>query len=247
MRKRFDIKFRPQIESGEYKVETRDGRPVKIISFEMTDTNDCPIAAQFRLCAGTPVVYLFDKEGHYKGEGDSDYDLFLVTPEPELTEFERVVRDALEYDPDLPTEEEIVIDVKEYASELLALAREEFIKDGYVIEKKTFHDAVEKVDAKVKDEVSANIDLENFIAELGKRYSEVSFAKLTRIAKAAYDFGKADALKDLPRWKKIKEEDNTCVREPHVGTNMVGEKMLYIGNRAISISRLEKLPGFKEE
>lgn len=63
----------------------------------------------------------------------------------------------------------------------------------------------------------------------------------------AFDLGKAESLKDLPGWKKIDEADNACVREPHVGTNMVGEKMLYIGNHAMSISSLEKLPGFKED
>ena len=30
----FDIKYRPQIESGEYKVETRDGKPVRIICWD---------------------------------------------------------------------------------------------------------------------------------------------------------------------------------------------------------------------
>ena len=104
------------------KVETRDGRSVKIISFEMTDTNDCPIAAQFRLCAGTPVVYLFDKEGHYKGEGYSDFDLFIVTPKKELSEFEEEVRSWMS------AAENLEIDnswVKNCAKILLSSARKE--------------------------------------------------------------------------------------------------------------------------
>lgn len=48
------------------------------------------------------------------------------------------------------------------AAELLTLAREQFVKDGYVIEKKAFHDAIEKVDQEVKKEVSDTIDLSNF-------------------------------------------------------------------------------------
>ena len=128
----FDIKYRPQLERGEYKVETGDGRPVKIISFELTDTNDCPIAAQFRLCAGTPVVYLFDKEGHYKGEGDSDYDLFIITPKQELTPFEdglrkvceEAVKEALAH-PERTSEDF----AKTHSTKLLDLAREELVDE----------------------------------------------------------------------------------------------------------------------
>lgn len=49
------------------------------------------------------------------------------------------------------------------------LAREQLIKDGYIIEKKAFYDAVAKVDPKVMKEVSDNVDKEN---ELAKKYLE---------------------------------------------------------------------------
>lgn len=44
----FDQKYRPQIESGQYKVETGDGRPVRIICWDAKDDRDdktlcCPI------------------------------------------------------------------------------------------------------------------------------------------------------------------------------------------------------------
>ena len=121
------------------KVETRDGRPVKIISFEMTDTNDCPIAAQFRLCAGTPVVYLFDKEGNYKGEGNSDYDLSLITPEPELSEFEKACMRLYNEGSDdgLSGDKLSNESLKESASELLELARKELEGD---LKEKVIHD-----------------------------------------------------------------------------------------------------------
>ena len=124
----FEIKFRPQIESGEYKVETRDGRPVEIISFELTDTNGCPIAAKFRLCAGTPVVYLFDENGKYRGEGASDYDIFIITPEPELTEWQRSISACLQKHGllDCGAADRIA---KESAAELLELARKEVLND----------------------------------------------------------------------------------------------------------------------
>lgn len=84
-----------------------------------------------------------------------------------LTEFEKVIKDRLwrtiEYSETFRKDENKY--VQELAAELLDFAREQFIKDGYVIEKKAFHDAVEKVDPKVMKEVSDNVDKENELAE----------------------------------------------------------------------------------
>ena len=52
----FDIKYRPQIESGEYKVETRDGKPVRIICWDKQE-----YAGQRE--EPTPIVYLLLSEG----------------------------------------------------------------------------------------------------------------------------------------------------------------------------------------
>lgn len=197
MKKQFDIKYRPQIESGEYKVETREGRPVKIISFEMTDTDDCPIAAQFRLCAGSPVVYLFDKEGHYKGEGDSEYDLFIITPEEELTEFEKKVKEIADCKEDCSYLGNTIY--KSIAAELRAIAFKEF-KENEATHMKEF------------------IDYEWIVA---------------------YEKGKAEALKDMPRWKKARYNPDIC---------MISDKHeLYFQGYKIGISDIMKLPGFKEE
>ena len=72
--------------------------------------------------------------------------------------------------------------IKPDAAELLALAREQFIKDGYIIEKKAFHDAVEKVDPEVMKEVSDNVDKEN---ELAKKHLE------------GYINGREDTLREM--------------------------------------------------
>lgn len=195
----FDIKYRPQIESGEYKVETRDGRPVKIISFEMTDTNGCPIAAQFRLCAGTPVVYLFDKEGYYKGEGDSDYDLFLITPEHELTEFEECIFKLLRQykECDIPLTPE---NIKAEASMLWQ-------------------------------------DFEKYFFILYGKGGEGDSALRNFYYRGLAD-GKAETLKDLPKWKVSNAMRST------LPTIMYGENgmILYKDGFEISISDLEKLP-----
>lgn len=125
----FDIKYKPQIESGEYKVETRDGSPVRIICW---DANSY-----------TPIVFLAtehddlddrDKEYQYSCNnfgrcfsGNSPLDLFIITPEPEMTVFEKKV---YAYCDGETVGEELI---KRIAKELLALAREQLMKDGYVI------------------------------------------------------------------------------------------------------------------
>ena len=202
MRIAFDIKYRPQIESGEYKVETREGLPARIICWDrMAKRHN---ADDLNLCVLVPddegeAVYYYHRSGR-RWVPNEDFDLFIVTPEEELTGFEKVVKDrlwrTLEYSETFRKDENKW--TRELAAELLALAEK----------------------------------------ELGSEYSAGFVDGLNA--------GKADALKDL-RWKKIDGADNACVREPHVGTNMVGEKMLYVGNHAISISNLEKLPGFKED
>jgi gas vesicle protein len=166
MKKQFDIKYRPQIESGEYKVETRDGRPVRIVCWDRIakeDTDD-----DLNLCVLVPedggeAVYYYHQSGK-KYVPDKAYDLFIITPEPELSEFEKKLSDVVGYaislsvvEPQKPTS----AFVKEYAAELIALAREQFIKDGYVIEKKAFHDAVKKVSPEVMKAVSENVDKAN--------------------------------------------------------------------------------------
>lgn len=135
----FDIKFKPQIESGEYKVETRDGHPARIICW---DAN-----------CYTPIVFLAtehddlddkDKEYPYSCNNfgrsfsvDSPNDLFIITPEPELSEFEKKLYDVVGYaislsitEPQKPTSEF----VKEYAAELLELAKNEIYSHKSLVE-----------------------------------------------------------------------------------------------------------------
>lgn len=131
----FDIKYRPQIESGEYKVETEDGREVKIISFDVPDANDCPIAGLFRLCAGTPTVGLFDKHGSYKGEGKSDYNLVIITPAPELTEFEKKLVKLVELSfATCTSKNDLEECVRKHSAELFELAKDEVYSSDSLIE-----------------------------------------------------------------------------------------------------------------
>lgn len=97
----FDIKYRPQIESGEYKVETRDGRPARIICWDIEYYYpQYKIGALIKNDEGEDFFFLTEK-GYFcikeSGECDSNNDLFIVTPEEELTEFEQEVSDIVEY------------------------------------------------------------------------------------------------------------------------------------------------------
>lgn len=125
----FDIKFRPQIESGEYKVETSDGCPARIICWDSPINEDRPI-----IC----IVYDNQIE-QYKADGRYDYetcnyDLIIITPEPELSEFEDAVGAEI-FDP--PFNEEQIKVIKEESAKLLALARKEMEEE---LKEKVLHD-----------------------------------------------------------------------------------------------------------
>ena len=228
----FDIKYRQQIESGEYKVETRDGRVVHNIWWvkKPSYTNN----RKMEVCAlidGEEDALVFFEGGRYlptTKDTDSPFDLFIVTPEEELTEFEKELESfynhhlqVCSYDNQGPVEDSLL----DGASKLLALARKEFIKQGYVIEKKAFHDAVEKVAPEVMKEVSDKVDMEEAL-------------------RLGYEKGKAEALKDFPRWEK----DESFETE---GTFMgVKGRECFVVKDGYSISVAElikKLPGFKED
>ena len=164
--------------------------------------------------------------------------------------------------------------IKPDAAELLALAREQFIKDGYIIEKKAFHDAVEKVDPKVMKEVSDNVDktkeglteLEQCLFDYGNErdmyeYDPTNVAKLNEkvieltkfYANVLLTIAKREILKDLPRWRKW--ENGACGNSDNIPIAIVKRGINYElastlgiqGERYIMLSDLEKLPGFNED
>lgn len=280
-RLQFDIKYRPQIESGEYKVETNFGSPVEIICWNRRDdTANKTIVGIIRTGTVEEIASwnIGGKLCDATSTQNTAYDLFIVTPEPELTDFEQEVSDIVEY---CKKNGKIVADgyAKRHAKSLLSLAREQFIKDGYVIEKKAFHDAVKKVDPEVMKEVSENIDktgpteFERRIKDLLAIKCEIFYNEdiggcydlkgLCRVIlecareqlkpdinfmqednyktayKEGYDEGRVDALKDLPRWKKVGL--NTGQTTLVIGyTN--DEDKLYRNGYVISLTDLEKLP-----
>lgn len=86
MRIPFNIKYRPQIESGEYKVETIDGNPVRIICWDRHNENKPLIVALISAPACDALSNYFQDGKPLSTDSPL---LFIITPEPELTEFEQ--------------------------------------------------------------------------------------------------------------------------------------------------------------
>ena len=79
-----------------------------------------------------------------------------IVDEPEPTEF------AVQLEQMLYDWEERGIEARkivgDWTDKLLSLAREQLIHEGYIIEKKAFHDAVEKVEPDILKEISERVD-----------------------------------------------------------------------------------------
>ena len=98
--------------------------------------------------------------------------------------------------------------LKASAAELLSLAREQFIKDGYVIMKKAFHDAVENISDKHLAEMSVEYSIHCKVED-GTRHAVMNWNTFQKVAQKFIDIGKAEAVSDTPerRHKKLKNEN----------------------------------------
>lgn len=126
----FDIKYSTQIESGEYKVETRDGRPVRIICWDRLSEDGDSIVALIN--DGTNELnYFYKNTGRFLTSSEDTLDLFIITPEPELTEFEKEVASWLETAKDEPITNEMIVDA---ADNLMFCARQQIIRGAELSE-----------------------------------------------------------------------------------------------------------------
>ena len=116
----FSIEYRPQIESGEVKVCTRDGRSVKILDWNWT--NKAPILAGV---IGTSDFFTYRRNGALFHDGNMSYeDLFILVKadEPELTEFEKALKHIVNgFGEEKMTDE----GARNHAIRLLSIARRE--------------------------------------------------------------------------------------------------------------------------
>ena len=224
MKIQFDIKYRPQIESGEYKVETRDGRPARIICWDIEYYYpQYKIGALIKNDEGEDFFFLTEK-GYFcikeSGECDSNNDLLIVTPEEELTEFEQeLVNFFNEGNTILPDKDGVYNkrDCEEFlhksASKLLAIARDELVDEFVQREDEIEHDAWYR----------------------------------------GYNQGKAEVLKNLPRWRKWGNgaAGNSDGHPIALSFGAGGIRFVSVlgttGEKYIMLDDLKKLPGFKED
>ena len=213
----FDIKFRPQIESGEYKVVNSYGEPVRIICWDARidfPNGIRPIISLQLIDGKYEVVSDHLKNGKIYSFKDAPADLFIVTPEEELSEFEKVVKDRLwrtiEYSETFRKDENKW--VQGLAAELIALAKKELLSEKMLIEQ-TYNPDINKAH------------------ELGRKEGII--------------LGKAEALKDLPRWKKC--DPHTIYNTKFNLVNGCGRYLMVDGYQIDIDLLLEKLPGFKED
>lgn len=196
----FDIKYRPQIEAGEYKVETRSGNTARVVCWDR-------VGIQLVVLIGKDEdVLTYNLDGTTGQQMQLPSDLFIVTPEEELTEFEKKLWEVLksEGSPIGPIEKFTDADkdvFHSYAAKLLAIARKELEPE-----------ILERLEEAYKNQ-------DEVVYENGKRD------------------GKAEALKDLPRWEKIAFR----------GTLPDASKILFHDGYYLEVKGLEKLPGFKED
>lgn len=216
----FDIKYRPQIESGEYKVETFSGYPVTIYRWDFNDGKQTSIMGSYVFNDGKEYVGAWNEEGNFDLLSPNDLDLFIITPEPELSKFEKKV---YSYCDGKTVGEELI---KRIAAELLELARKQLVEEQFTSD-------VTKTSLYKLCKAEALKEIE--------QDPESSYA-----FKRGVEYGKEEALKDLPRWKK-------AVGRSYVGLSiMFDENGFYSSNitksgcRYITYDSLMKLPGFND-
>ena len=192
------------------KVETRDGRLVhniwRVKEPSYTNNRKTEVCA---LIDGEEDALVFFEGGRYlpsTKDTDSPFDLFIITPEPELSEFENRLAEIMDYTrchKQNVSDEEIADDAKKLSKELLVLAIEE-IGHKWTIRQESYQDG--------------------YINGL-------------------HD-GKAEALKDLPRWSPndVYPELNDVV----IGSIGTDEHFFIHRGRIIHLESLEKLPGFND-
>lgn len=128
MRIPFDISKRPQIESGEYKViyvenSSTEQYPVEILKWDSNSDAGCIIGCIRR--NGKDRIYAFEENGEHK-VSDEGNRLFIITPEPKMSEWELAIA---KYRPPTDSKETI----QRIAAELLELAKQQLLQSGELL------------------------------------------------------------------------------------------------------------------
>lgn len=224
----FDLRYRPQIERGEYKVETRDGKTVRIICWDAIGPS--PIIGLFLTDDGGETTTQNRPDGRWSDDlnYESDYDLFLITPD-ELNEFEIKLKEFGD-----KASHSGIVDYRNWAeseefrqsvAELLTLAKKycggiDFWDEGY---QEGYKDA--KRDYK---------------AQLDKEYSD----KFDGMYQRGLEDGKAEAKKALPKWESGPMPPGTALLDI---SGLNGCDYVRRWGLLMKVSSLEELPGFSRK
>ena len=122
----FNIKYRPQIESGEYKVVTRENRPVEIKIWDLK--GDFPIVGVYydeKNNRDTAVQGTVDGRCSIKPDDDYCDDFFIITSKSDLTEFESAVQEIF-----YKGRKDNIDLLKITSNTLLMVARKQMMKDA---------------------------------------------------------------------------------------------------------------------
>lgn len=265
MKKQFNLQ--DWLKDKSQKVETRSGLPVRIICWDRR--GERPLVVLIQHPNGYDEGLFCYENGLANGVGqESDSDLFLVTPEPELSEFEKKLSDVFGYaismsvsDPPKPTDEF----VREYAPELLAIARKELyttIKreleenpNGWVQRVEDAHNSWLKAGYKkgrAEALKEAKEGQERMIAEAANRGRMLALKELADYGHAQYKMGRDSVMQTAIRWRIC--ENGACgnskgrpIALVHRGGYRLVDSLGVTGEKYIMLSDLEKLPGFKDD
>lgn len=208
----FNIKFRPQIESGEYKVETRGGDPIRVLAWDLP--YDFPIATAEFTEDNRVIVESYSADG-WVGYGEKENNLVVITPESELSEFEKAIKD-------------LVLAIDEGELQELGVFEEENLGAWAIKKAKELLTIAER---EIVNRVAKECYKDDFCIEDTVKFNE------------GYKLGKEVALKNLLRWKKTEKDMkviNKCIVDWNgeiIASNFIPKNTYYI-----SISELEKLP-----
>ena len=215
-------------------METRDGRTARIICTDAkADDGACIIALISGY--GGEEAYQFFPDGRAfssKSSIEDCADLFIVTPEEELSKFEDAILRCIRYGLNAKSDENVVKITKEHAAELLSLAidaRAKGLSDGLM------HSNL--------DTDSIPYHLIEFMCNL---YTCQNWKEIEDTAELYVTRIKAAALKDLPRWEDIRNFAYSWTSEGKTFYNDTLGQLFHKGKK-LFIGDLEKLPGFKED
>ena len=124
----FSIAYRPQVESGEYKVVTRENRPVEIKIWDLK--GDFPIVGVYydeKNNRDTAVQVTVDGRCSIKPDDDYCDDFFIITSKSEITEFRKELTTMVDYAVNHAKSGVNVVDI--FADRIFEYAKLEFEKD----------------------------------------------------------------------------------------------------------------------